>query len=210
MPHVVLLGDSIFDNRSYTRGEPDVVGHLRAILPPPWSTTLLAVDGSTTRDIDRQILRVPDDTTHVVVAVGGNDALMNRDLLGTRVSSTAETLALFHERVTRFEASYRRAVAAVLSIGRHTTLCTIYNGNLGAEEGRLARLALALFNDVIIRVTVERGADLIELRLVCSEPEDYANPIEPSGKGGRKIAEAVARATGANGDERRGTRVIGP
>jgi hypothetical protein len=35
-PHVVLLGDSIFDNAAYTRGEPDVVGHLRDLLPSPW------------------------------------------------------------------------------------------------------------------------------------------------------------------------------
>ena len=25
--HLVLLGDSIFDNRTYTAGEPDVVSH---------------------------------------------------------------------------------------------------------------------------------------------------------------------------------------
>ena len=27
--HIVLLGDSIFDNRPYTGGKPDVVTHLR-------------------------------------------------------------------------------------------------------------------------------------------------------------------------------------
>jgi len=35
---------------------------------------------------------------------------------------------------------------------------------------------------------------VVELRLVCSEPADYANPIEPSVRGGAKIARAVARA----------------
>ncbi|HEX6372708.1 MAG TPA: hypothetical protein VF006_27555 [Longimicrobium sp.] len=33
MPHVVLLGDSIFDNASYVAGGPDVVTHLRGELP---------------------------------------------------------------------------------------------------------------------------------------------------------------------------------
>lgn len=209
MPHVVLLGDSIFDNRSYTRGEPDVVTHLREILPPSWKATLLAADGASTDDIGRQVLRVPDDTSHVVLSVGGNDALMNRDLLGTRVSSTAETLELFAGRVAEFEAAYRRAVAAVLAIGRETTLCTVYNGNLGVEEGRLARLALAIFNDVIVRVAVEHRVGLIELRLVCSDPEDYANPIEPSGRGGRKIATVIAGAVGAGGGRQSFTRVMG-
>ena len=208
MPHVALLGDSIFDNRAYTRGEPDVVGHLRGLLPPGWRASLVASDGSSTRDIDGQVLRVPDDTTHVVLAVGGNDALMNRDLLGTRVSSTAETLALFDQRVTRFEVSYRRAVAAVLAIARETTVCTVYNGDLAPEEARLARLALAMFNDVIVRVAVEHRLGLIELRLVCREPADYANPIEPSGRGGLKIAVAVGQAVGAVDHAGPPTRVV--
>jgi hypothetical protein len=38
---------------------------------------------------------------------------------------------------------------------------------------------------------------VVDLRLVCGEPADYANPIEPSGRGGLKIARAVARAAGA-------------
>ena len=29
MPHVVLLGDSIFDNGAYTQGGPDVITQLR-------------------------------------------------------------------------------------------------------------------------------------------------------------------------------------
>jgi len=40
-------------------------------------------------------------------------------------------------------------------------------------------------------------------RFVCTETTDFANPIEPSGMGGRKIAEAIARATGAAGDPKR-------
>src|SRR3954467_15053198 len=52
--HVALLGGSIFDNRAYTGGEPDVVTHLRDLLPHGWRTTLYAVDGATTADIPRQ------------------------------------------------------------------------------------------------------------------------------------------------------------
>jgi hypothetical protein len=34
VPHIVLLGDSIFDNDAYTNGKPDVVTHLRRALAP--------------------------------------------------------------------------------------------------------------------------------------------------------------------------------
>jgi hypothetical protein len=59
------------------------------------------------------------------------------------------------------------------------------------------RVALMLFNDVILRVAFEHHATVIDLRQVCSEKADYANPIEPSGQGGMKIAQAIARAVGA-------------
>src|SRR5688500_16479101 len=119
--HVALLGDSMFDNRAYTAGAPDVTEHLRARLPKQWRATLGAVDGSTTADIPRQLARVPADATHLAVAVGGNDALGNLDLLATRVASTAEALALFGTRALAFEASYRAAVESTVRLGRDTT-----------------------------------------------------------------------------------------
>ena len=59
---------------------------------------------------------------------------------------------------------------------------------------RLARVALMTFNDVILRAAFEHGVDVIDLRLICTQDEDYANPIEPSGSGGLKIAKAIAHA----------------
>ena len=46
MGHVVLLGDSIFDNARYVPGGPSVTDHLRRSLPREWQVTLLACDGS--------------------------------------------------------------------------------------------------------------------------------------------------------------------
>src|SRR5438552_15703111 len=72
-----------------------------------------------------------------------------------------------------------------------TTVCTIYNGNLSRDEAAVARVGLTAFNDVILRVAFEASFRVIDLRLVCSEPSDYANPIEPSSAGGEKIASAI-------------------
>ena len=195
--HIALLGDSIFDNRSYTSGEPDVVAHLRNMLPPPWSASLLAVDGAVIADLSRQVRRVPSSATHLVISVGGNDALQNSDLLATPVRSTSEALLMFRERVERFEADYASAVDDALELGRETILCTIYNGNLEPQIAPLARTALAMFNDVVLRVAFARTLAVIDLRFVCSDASDYANPIEPSGSGGHKIAAAIVNALGA-------------
>ena len=197
MTHIVLLGDSIFDNRSYTGAQPDVVTHLRTLLPESARATLLAVDGATTRSMASQIAEIPNDATHVVVSVGGNDALGHSDLLQTPAKFTADPLRFLGELIERFEADYRAAVVPVLGLGLPATLCTIYNGALtDPDEAARARIALMMFNDVIVRVAVEHHASVIDLRLVCNEGTDYANPIEPSGPGGLKIARAIVRVTG--------------
>ena len=198
--HIVLLGDSIFDNAAYTGGAPDVATHLRRLLPTGSNATLCAVDGATTRDVHRQLGRVPRDATHLVISVGGNDALQNLDLLSLRVASSAEALETFAARVLIFERAYREAIRLALGPGLPTIVCTIYNGALDATIATAGRLGLALFNDAILRTALDLHLDAIELRAICTEPGDYANPIEPSGQGGLKIAQAVARAVGALDD----------
>ena len=73
MNHAVLLGDSIFDNAAYVPGKPSVIEQLRKTLPGDWKATLLAVDGDVTADVQKQIERLPDDATHLIVSSGGND-----------------------------------------------------------------------------------------------------------------------------------------
>jgi hypothetical protein len=191
--HVALLGDSIFDNSAYTGGEPDVVSHLRTMLPQDWQASMLAIDGSVTADLKAQLANVHNED-HLVISVGGNDAIMSSSLLGLPVTSTAEALSIFGSRMEEFEAEYRSAIDAVLALKRKTIVCTIYNGNLREAEAPLARVGLLIFNDVILRIAFERRIAVIDLRLICNEPSDYANPIEPSGSGGKKIAAAIARS----------------
>jgi hypothetical protein len=195
--HIALLGDSIFDNGAYTRGAPDVVTHLQRLLPAGWRATLCAVDGATTRGLAAQLTRVPGDASHLAIAVGGNDALQNSDLLSLGVTSSAQALEAFAERLAVFECGYRRAIGDAAALQRPTVVCTIYNGALEPDRATIARVGLAMFNDVILRTAIDFGLDALELRAICTEPADYANPIEPSGQGGLKIARAIARAVGA-------------
>lgn len=54
--------------------------------------------------------------------------------------------------------------------------------------------ALTVLNDAIICEASSAGLPLIDLRLVCNAPTDYANEIEPSATGGAKIGAAIAKA----------------
>jgi lysophospholipase L1-like esterase len=197
MRHLVLLGDSIFDNAAYVRGGPDVVAHVRTLLPPDARATLLAVDGAVTADVGRQLARLPADATHLVLSVGGNDALGHVGLLQQRAQHGAQVLAWFEHAVAPFASAYARLLQELARRGLPTAVCTIYEGNLEPELQRPARAALAIFNDAIQRAARAAGFPVIELRDVCTEPADYANPIEPSVQGGAKIAAALVRAVDA-------------
>jgi hypothetical protein len=194
--HIALLGDSIFDNAAYTRGLPDVVTHLRRMVPAGVTATLLAVDGSTTADVQKQVAKLPSDVSRAAVSMGGNDAILHADALDIPVTSTRDALAIFDERAAMFEASYRTALAEVVGRVPKTAVCTIYNANLQGDEAALVRVGLMLFNDVILRVAFEWHLAVIDLRLVCVDPADYANPLEPSSQGAEKIAKSIAAALG--------------
>ena len=145
--HIALLGDSVFDNRAYTQGEPDIAMHLRQLLPDSEDVTLCAIDGSTTFDLAFQLKKVPAGASHVVVSIGGNDVLLNCDLLNMPVTSTTEALSAFGQRIRQFETAYRTAIENVLSLECRTAICTIYNGNLDPPEADVARIALMMFVD---------------------------------------------------------------
>jgi hypothetical protein len=194
MTHVVLLGDSIFDNGAYVRpGEPDVVRQLRARLPAGAAASLRAVDGAVTASVPRQLEGLPADATHLVVSAGGNDALGHVGVLEDASRSIADTLNRLAAIAGDFERSYRAMLAAVLARRLPTALCTIYDPRYpDPRMQRLAVTALTLFNDVILRAAFEPGLPVLDLRLICNADADYANPIEPSAQGGDKIAAAMA------------------
>jgi hypothetical protein len=192
MTHIVLLGDSIFDNRAYVGTEPDVVSHLRALIPPDWQATLKAVDGNVAEDVNRQLLEIPLDSTHLFISAGGNNAIMNADILSLQANSAAEVFNVLADRIGAFEFQYRKMLEAALNHNLPTAVCTIYYPNFTEPVmQKIAVAALSAFNDVIIRQAISNGIPFLDLRLICSEKADYANEIEPSGKGGRKIAAKI-------------------
>jgi hypothetical protein len=115
----------------------------------------------------------------------------------------AEAVGRLADARARFAALYDRMIEAALRLGIPTAVCTIYDANYPEPQRRLVTTALTLFNDVITRAAFSRGLSLVDLRLICTEPEDYANPIEPSAKGGEKIAAAVAAQVAGEGSGRR-------
>ena len=182
MGHVILLGDSIFDNARYVPDRPPVIDQLRQALPRGWLASLLAVDGHITEDVANQLKVLPADATHLIVSAGGNEA----------ACTIGEALSLFHEVRTRFQQSYRAMLQALSAVGKPAAACTVYDAIPGF--GPAEQVALAGFNEVILREAFLAGLPVIDLRLVCDRPSDYSHvsPIEPSVVGGAKIVRVIA------------------
>lgn len=205
--HIVLLGDSIFDNASYVGDAPSVIEHLRGLLPPSDQADLLAVDGSVVDSVFSQMARIPSTATHLVLSIGGNDALgVAGSMLLSPVASIKEALATLAPAVTQFRENYSRLVDDLLDLNLPLVLCTIYDAIPDLDAA--GRVGLTGFNDTITRIAFARRLDVIDLRVLCHSPDDFSqvSPIEPSGSGGAKIARAIALATATGGAA--GFRVI--
>jgi lysophospholipase L1-like esterase len=192
MPHIVLLGDSVFDNAPYVASGHEVIEKLRYRLPTGWRATLLARDGAVMADAPRQIERLPEDATHLVVSAGGNDALGNLAGLDAPVSSIQEALGNLAGVRDAFQQQYRAMIDEVLGVDLPTAICTIYDARFPDPDlRRVANTGLAALNDIITREAAARGLPLIDLRVLFDDDADFANPIEPSSQGGEKLAGAI-------------------
>jgi hypothetical protein len=71
-------------------------------------------------------------------------------------------------------------------------VATIYEPRFPEPDlRRVAATGLTMLNDTITRQAFACHIDLIDLRTICDEDMDFANPIEPSVHGGAKIARAI-------------------
>ena len=209
MNHIVLLGDSVFDNKAYVNGGLDVIAQVRRQIPAEWKATLCAVDGSVVENAQKQVLDLPDDATHLVISAGGNDAILNAGILQQKVASSAEVLDKLADIAGEFEYRYREMLQGVIGLKKPTAVCTIYYPRIPEPFiQKIAVAALATFNDVIIRQAFLAGVPLIDLRLVLDEDSDFANEIEPSEKGGGKIASAIVRLVSGHDFENHRTEVF--
>lgn len=217
MRHVILLGDSIFDNGFYTGGGPDTAASLRELLGPEDRVTLAAVDGARTDQIQAQLAELPADATHLAVSVGGNDALGFLNIIQDPADSVLGVGLRLHGMRAAFADRYQEMLEVALARELPLILCTIYeprfdakgmervelpSGDLQAagaglnQAGVLQRFSTALlpvFNDAILAAAARAGLPTADLRTACNEDADFANAIEPSSQGSRKIAALLAR-----------------
>ena len=225
MKHIILAGDSIFDNGTWVPGDPDVAEQLRGLLGPNDKVTLLAVDGDVINGVYHQLNDLPNDATHLFISVGGNDALGQLASLAKPVDNVGEGFHEFSFIKAQFEKEYSNMLSNVISVGIPTAVCTIYdpcfyhrnNQRIGQYMGfglsnkkmqEISVTALSIFNDIITRQAVTAGIPVIDLRLLFNSDHDYANAIEPSMVGGLKIARMIKKIAIEHNYEDKNTKPV--
>ncbi|KAL9646161.1 hypothetical protein ABK040_008038 [Willaertia magna] len=200
--HIVLLGDSIFDNINYVRYNQgkDVVTHVKDKIKENnlnFKATLLAVDGHIISSVEqRQVDKIPHDASHLFISAGGNNALHSLSILTQPCKNVGEALSIMNTLRSKFKQEYQSMLNSIMNENegnnRKVTLCTIYyprwEDNLQLS---IAKIGLDGLNNVIIEEAIKRKLPVIDLRYLFSEYNDYANSIEPSHQGGEKIANVI-------------------
>ena len=179
-----------------------------------------AVDGHTMQDLlDTQLSNEGlNEATHIITYIGGNDLLHNisflqmtsklsevmgkdarigkwgaRELNPSRNKVFEET---YFEIIKPMQQEYESVVANLSNYRAKLLLCTVYEGDLVDSDEfsdviYSSKTMLSIFNDLVYRTAQKYNAEVLELRDIFVSPEDYANPIEPSHTGGKKLAKAI-------------------
>ena len=191
--HIVLLGDSMLDNAKYVAKGQSVAELLRGLVSEDWRVTLKAVSGAVVNDVmEKQLVQIPDDTSHIVLSVGGNNALQwAREWFEKPTETIGSAVRALCSPVGGFTSQYEALVRQMLLRKTPVIVCTIYDSVPDFDPAEL--LGLSFFNDTITRIALRNELPLIDLRSLCDERTDYCSqsPIEPSEKGGHKIASAI-------------------
>ena len=196
---LTLLGDSVIDNNPYVHGkDKPVTSHLMEMLPD-WSIDKRAIDGSLIDDVINFQTERLNKSAPIVLSAGGNNLLKSSDIIQDQTEMTFNQAMLILKPITD---SFKRDYELLLNHLNNPSLCfTIYNPafNHYDETGFMSpyqeacEVTVNIFNDIIQRQVKKKGFDILELRELFTEKNDYANSIEPSHQGGRKIASSVKK-----------------
>lgn len=194
--NVSLLGDSIIDNKVYVgEGELSVTEHLQHNSSSNF--TMIAVDGDTTEDVlENQLDNLNEPVSHIVLSIGGNDLLQNLHLLQDETSGMKFALEKSSELIGEIQENYTKILEHLSNYDAKVLLCTVYEGDLKsdvmlAQFDKAGQAMLKMHNDTVYYLASKFEVDVLELRNIFTNKEDYANPIEPSHIGGEKLAKAI-------------------
>ena len=188
--HVVLLGDALVDAYSSIDKTPGKFED--ALLPgtrDQWKITVVSA-----AEVERAglALVLPSDATHAIIFIEGNYAIEQSGLLHNRPDACGQTLEQLALAADEFERTLARLIHVAQAARLVIMVCTMFQPNYkDPVRQRAACAALAVFNDRVTKRAAEARVAVIDLRLICNEPEDYDKPTQLSKSGLQKAANII-------------------
>jgi hypothetical protein len=181
--NIILIGDSILNNSVYTfqnQSVPDLIS--KQLEKTPEKTLYnLAKDGATISDCSNQLNGIPPNLnlneTNVFISAGGNDILNSRRLNSVSVN------ALFNKYMELIE-----SVKAKLN-NSNIVLLKLYYPLKSTYKS--FHTVIKQWNQLLDDNSSVIGYKLLHTDTLIVSEEDIVYDIEPSAKGGDKIAEAI-------------------
>jgi hypothetical protein len=188
--HVVLLGDALLEAYSSIDKTPGKFED--ALLPGTRDQWKISVVSLAKVERAGPALVLPEDATHAMIFIEGNHAIEQSGLLDSRPGAYGQTLEQLSLAADEFERTLERLIHVAQAARLVIMVCTMFTPHYkDSVRQRTACAALAVFNDRVIKRAAEARAALIDLRLICNEPEDYDKPTQLSKSGLQKAANVV-------------------
>jgi len=188
--HVVLLGDALLE--AYISIDKTPGKFEEALVPGTRNQWKISVVSAAEVERAGTARVLPSDATHAIIFIEGNHAIEQSGLLHSRADAHAQTLEQLSLAADEFERTLARLIHVAQAARLVIMVCTMFQPNYkDPARQRTACAALAVFNDRVIKRAAEARVSLIDLRLICNEPEDYDKPTQLSKSGLQKAANVV-------------------
>lgn len=188
--HVVLLGDALIDAYSSIDKTPGEFED--ALLPGTRNQWKISVVSAAEVERAGPSAVLPRDATHAIIFIEGNHAIEQSGLLHSRQDAYGQTLEQLALAADEFERTLDRLIHVAQAAQLVIMVCTMFQPNYkDPVRQRTACAALAVFNDRVTKRAVAARVALIDLRLICNEPEDYDQPTRLSKSGLQKAANVI-------------------
>ena len=175
---IILLGDSVFDNRSYV-GETDSIHYLldhHNII----KSTIIASDGAKIANLNNQLQSVKKDLLNkkitLFISVGGNDIYDYN-----KTDNCKDYVDKIFDKYTTIINNY--------SFNCKLVLCNIYTPT--SEKNTTKAKCIKIWNNKLSEYCLQNSYTLFPLDSILNKPSDFTDKIEPSKTGGRKIVNEL-------------------
>jgi hypothetical protein len=179
--HIVLMGDSMFDNKNYVYYNETVSKHL---MEYHYNTINVAKDGAVISDLKKQLKKIPKKMQNkdnlLFISIGGNNILNAYSLKEDNFGDVTIIKDIFDHYKTIID-------KIILTTKMSVILLDLYYPPKKEEYFKL----IDWWNMYLKQFANERNLPILEVSEILNKGDNFVNDIEPSNKGGKILSKAI-------------------